>query len=107
VFHFPHYQSGHTPHSAIRVGGLKLILLYEDSSVRLYDLDADPGERVDLASRRPADAARLRTLLESRLAAAHAQLPTENPRFDPAAAPPQRRGGGRKGGTTRPDRSDS
>lgn len=106
VFHFPHYQSGHTPHSAIRVGGLKLIKLYEDSSVRLFDLDADPGERTDLASRRPAEAARLQSLLERQLAAVAAQVPTVNPRFDPGAAPPQPRGG-RKAEKTKARRSDS
>ena len=92
LFHFPHYQSGHTPHSAIRVGSLKLIKLYEDDSVRLFDLDADFGERDDLAATRPADAARLRARLEEALAAVKAQLPSPNPDFDPAHPPaPEKR----------------
>ena len=93
VFHFPHYQTGNTPHSAIRVGNLKLIKMYEDDSVRLFDLDADIGERDDLAARRPDDAARLRTRLEQYLTDANAQLPTPNPQYDPTAAPVQERGG--------------
>ena len=99
VFHFPHYQTGNTPHSAIRVGDLKLLKFYEDDSVRLFDLAQDAGERTDLAARRPAEAARLRERLEQCLADVHAQLPTVNPNDDAnaAAAPPPARGGGGKG----------
>lgn len=93
VFHFPHYQTGNTPHSAIRLGNLKLIKFYEDDSVRLFDLDADFGERDDLAARRPADATRLDGLLQRHLAEVQAQLPTANPRFDSTAAPVEQRGG--------------
>ena len=84
VFHFPHYQSGNVPHSAIRLGNLKLIRMYEDDSIRLFDLDADVGERDDLAARLPADAARLQARLEQYLTAVEAQMPSRNPRFDPA-----------------------
>jgi len=93
LFHFPHYQSGHTPHSAIRAGNLKLIKMYEDDSVKLFDLDSDRGEQNDLAAARPADAARLRARLEEALAAVQAQVPTPNPDFDPArpALPEKRR----------------
>jgi arylsulfatase A len=103
VFHFPHYQTGNTPHSAIRVGSLKLIKTYEDDAVRLFDLDADMGERNDLAPDRPADAARLKKQLERHLADVKAQLPTPNAGFDPNASPqpgPERRDrgpGGMKG----------
>jgi arylsulfatase A-like enzyme len=102
VFHFPHYQSGHTPHSAIRLGDLKLLSFYEDDSVKLFDLAADIGERRDLAAERPADATRLRDRLDAHLADVAAQLPTINPRYDPAAptAEPPARGGG-KGGPSR------
>jgi arylsulfatase A len=96
VFHFPHYQSGHAPHSAIRVGDLKLLKFYEDDSVKLFDLAEDAGERNDLAARRPAEAARLRARLDRHLADVGGQLPTVNPRFD-ATAPAPVRGGGRRG----------
>jgi len=82
VFHFPHYQSGNTPHSAIRLGSLKLIKFYENDSVKLFDLSRDIGERDDLAARMPAEATRLRAALEKQLLAVHAQLPEKNPRYD-------------------------
>ena len=92
LFHFPHYQGGHTPHSAIRAGNLKLLKMYEDDSVKLFDLDSDRGEQNDLAGARPADAARLRARLEESLAAVQAQLPTLDPDFDPTRpAPPVKR----------------
>jgi arylsulfatase A len=100
VFHFPHYQTGNTPHSAIRLGDLKLLRFYEDDSVKLFDLADDFGERDDLAARRPTEAARLRTRLDRTLADVHAQLPTVNPRYDahaPAVQPPTRGGGGKRG----------
>ncbi len=104
VFHFPHYQSGNTPHSAIRLGSLKLIMQYEDDSVRLFDLDTDFGERDDLAARRPAAAARLRTRLEEYLKAVDAQMPTPNTRFDPSreGARPERGKRGQKVGKKKP-----
>lgn len=98
VFHFPHYQSGHAPHSAIRVGDLKLIAFYEDDQVRLFDLGKDIGEREDLAATMPAEAARLRNQLKRYLADVGAQLPTHNPAFDPSAPSTQRKKRGRKQG---------
>jgi arylsulfatase A len=100
VFHFPHYQSGQTPHSAIRLGDLKLLWFHEDDSVRLFDLSRDSGEREDLSAARPADAARLKARLERSLAAVHAQMPTINPQFDSSApaAEPRRKAGGKQQG---------
>jgi arylsulfatase A-like enzyme len=99
VFHFPHYQTGNTPHSAIRLGNLKLLKFYEDDSVKLFDLETDLGERNDLATQRPADAMRLRGRLETYLADVDAQRPTINPQYDPTrpASPGRRRGGAAKG----------
>jgi len=97
VFHFPHYQSGHTPHAAIRIGNLKVIEFFEDSSVKLFDLAVDPGERHDLAAERPKDAELLRRRLDSYLVNGDAQMPTLDPAFDPAAPPPPAKPrGGRK-----------
>lgn len=103
VFHFPHYQSGHTPHAAIRIGNLKVIEFFEDSSVKLFDLAVDPGERNDLATERPKDAELLRRRLENYLFSVGAQMPSLDPAFDPAAPPPPRTsaGGGREPRTTR------
>jgi len=97
VFHFPHYQSGHTPHTAIRVGNLKLLKFYEDDSVKLFDLATDIGESRDLASQRPADASELEGRLEKHLAAVGAQFPTANPRFDPSAPAAASARGGKRG----------
>lgn len=97
VFHFPHYQTGNTPHSAIRVGDMKLLKFYEDDSVKVFNLAKDPGERDDLAATMPAEATRLRQRLEKYLSDVHAQLPTINPRYDANAAtaqPPARGGKG-------------
>ncbi|MFZ4733462.1 MAG: sulfatase-like hydrolase/transferase [Pirellulales bacterium] len=95
VFHFPHYQSGHTPHAAIRVGDMKLMEFFEDGSTKLFDLSRDPGERQDLAPARPDVARDLRQRLDRYLAAVDARMPTPNRDFDPAAPPPRKQGGRR------------
>ncbi len=61
---YPHHIGGTHPHAAVRSGGLKLVEQLRDGSVELYDLDRDPGERVDLASARPSDVDRLRGMLD-------------------------------------------
>jgi len=96
VFHFPHYQSEDGPHSAIRLGNLKLLRFYEDDRVALFDLSKDIGERDDLAQRMPAEANRLRQRLERYLAAVDAQVPRPNPEFDPAHLGPTREKGKNK-----------
>jgi len=103
VFHFPHYQGGEGPHSAIRLGDMKLIHFHETDTSRLFDLSRDRGERVDLAERDPDAARRLRTLLDEHLVASNAQMPARNPDFDPTAPAVERRRGGKRGGPRRPD----
>ncbi|MDF1702737.1 MAG: sulfatase-like hydrolase/transferase, partial [Planctomycetota bacterium] len=100
TFHFPHYQNDATPQSAIRLGALKLVRTYEDGKEVLYDLDADPQETTDLASKRPDDAKALATRLDDWLQAVQAQLPTKNAHYDPDNPPeaPRRGGRGSKGG---------
>ena len=98
VFHFPHYQTEHTPHSAIYLGNLKLLKFYEDNRVALFDLSKDIGERNDLSTGMPAETARLRQRLEKYLTSVDAQLPTPNPRYDPnLASEPNREKGVGKG----------
>jgi len=49
-WHFPHYHgSGNRPSGAIRMGRWKLVEWFEDGTVELYDLEADPGEREDIS----------------------------------------------------------
>ena len=50
IFH--RYTSGY-PHSAIRMGDDKLVKIWKTGGLELYDLRTDPGERTDLAARRP------------------------------------------------------
>ncbi len=53
-WHYPHYgNQGGFPGGAISRGRHKLIERYEDGQVHLYDLEADEGERDDLAAEEP------------------------------------------------------
>ncbi len=79
-FHSPHYWGatgpGIEPFSAVRDGDLKLIWFYDRGAAELYDVEQDPGERDDLAERRPDEVARLRALLRDHLGACEAQVPS-------------------------------
>ena len=101
VFHFPHYDLGNGgPATAIVVGNLKLIRNYETKSLRLYDLEQDPGETHDLAAKLPDKVVDLEARLTIYLKEVNAQLAQPNPDYDPAkaddASADERRGG--KGG---------
>ena len=87
VFHFPHYQTGYTPHSAIILGNYKLIRFYETGEARLFDLSNDLGETRDLAKQLPDRAAELNRRLEEYLKAVNAQMPAPNPEYDPSKPP--------------------
>lgn len=99
VFHFPHYQSDDGPHSAIRLGDLKLIYFYEDDRTALFDLAKDISERNDLSQRMPKEAQMLKSRLDQYLTAINAQMPTPNINFDPSQPVAPRNGGknGKKG----------
>lgn len=59
-WHFPHYHATNwRPGGAIRSGRYKLIEYFEDGSIELFDLVADPSETTDIAAARPQDAQRL------------------------------------------------
>ena len=84
-WHYPHYSpQGGRPAAAIRRGGDKLILFFEDSRVELYDLGKDIGEAHDLSAKQPAKAAAMRRRLEDWLRQTGAQLPSPNPEYDAA-----------------------
>ncbi|MBA3482522.1 MAG: DUF4976 domain-containing protein, partial [Pirellulales bacterium] len=104
-WHYPHYQhyqkGGTTPYGAIRRGDFKLIEFYADSRIELYDLAADPGEEHDLAEPEAERAAPLRRELQAWLKGVDAQMPTVNPRFDPAK-PEDTRGGDSRPARTSP-----
>mgnify|MGYP001966818927 CR=1 FL=1 len=88
-WHFPVYLEGYdpesrepargfrtTPSGAIRDGRWKLIEWFEDGEVVLYNLKADPGEKVDLASVRPRIRDRLLGALRGWRAGINAPMPT-------------------------------
>ncbi len=106
VWHFPYYHpegdrlypaakreigvddfavSQTRPHSAIRVGGHKLIHFYEDGRDELYDLVADPAEARNVAVQLPEVRTELRARLEAYLKSVGARLPTLGP--PPGAGP--------------------
>ena len=86
-WHYPHYHpGGASPYGAVRAGRYKLIEHYEDMRVELYNLDVDIGEVEDLAERLPEQTARLRSMLHAWRNEVDAQMPAENPNYDPKRA---------------------
>ena len=75
-WHFPHYHlGGGQPCGAVRTGRWKLLEFFERDAVELYDLQADPGERQNLASAQPERAATLRQTLVDWRASTRAAMP--------------------------------
>ena len=92
-WHYPHYHSqGSTPHSAIRAGDWRLVEFFEDSHAELYNLKEDIGEANDLAAEMPEKVAELKAKLAAWREEVGAQIPTENPNYDPGKdrRPPRR-----------------
>jgi arylsulfatase A-like enzyme len=87
------------PGSALRQGKWKLHEYFENGTVELYDLDADLGERTNVAAHYPEKAAELLALLKTWRANTQAPVPTElNPKYNPDA-----KAGGKKKGASRED----
>jgi uncharacterized sulfatase len=80
-WHYPHYHHS-VPASAMREGRYKLIRFHDTGASELYDLEADVGERNDLAGTNPEQAARLGRSLDAWLTGVGADLPRVNPFFD-------------------------
>lgn len=96
VFHFPHYQGGDGPHSALFLRNHKLMKFYESDRLALFDIDADITEQNDLSQQMPKRVEELDGLLVKYLQDVDAQMATPNPQYDPTAPPPARRRGGNK-----------
>ncbi len=94
MFHFPHYQSGDGPHSALLLGDHKLMKFYEDGRLALFDIKADISEQNDLAKQMPEKAAELDAKLVKYLKDVNAQMAVPNPNYDPNRPPTVRKGGG-------------
>ncbi|HUR59550.1 MAG TPA: sulfatase-like hydrolase/transferase, partial [Opitutaceae bacterium] len=87
-WHYPHHQhyqlGGAMPYGAIRSGDFKLVEFFNDMHVELYNIRADIGEKTDLAASMKGKADELRTRLHAWRQEVGAQMPTPNPKHDPA-----------------------
>jgi arylsulfatase A-like enzyme len=96
-WHFPIYLQAYNPKeddgrdplfrtrpgSVIRKGNWKLHEYFEDNGIELYDLNADPGEKNNLAKENPEKAGELLDLLREWRRETNAPVPTEpNPLYD-------------------------
>ncbi|MCU1324742.1 MAG: N-acetylgalactosamine 6-sulfate sulfatase [Bryobacterales bacterium] len=83
-WHYPHYSTqGGRPGAAIRQHDFKLILWYEDQSVELYNLNADPGEKTNVAESDPARTSELKASLKKWLDTMPLEMPVSNADYDP------------------------
>jgi len=81
-WHYPHYHgSGHKPAGAVRSGDFKLIEWFEDSSLELYNLKNDIGEKYNLAAAMPEKAAELKQRLQTWRRNINARMPSLNPEW--------------------------
>lgn len=96
VFHFPHYAKGpeQSPQSAIYRGEYKLLRIYETNTNHLFKLSEDLGEQRDLADSMPEKVEEMEKALFAYLREVKAQMPVENPNYDPRSATPRGRGSG-------------
>ncbi len=87
-WHYPHHQhyqlGGAMPYGAIRAGDFKLVEFFNDMRVELFNIREDIGEQRDLAASMPEKTAELRTRLHAWRKEVDAQMPTPNPKYDPA-----------------------
>ncbi|HMB64656.1 MAG TPA: sulfatase [Eudoraea sp.] len=82
-WHYPHYHlEGAKPYSAVRKGDWKLIEVFENDSLELYNLRDDIGERVNLVSEFPDKATELTNALNNWRNTVNAQIPQRNPHYD-------------------------
>ena len=83
-WHYPHYSNqGGEPGGAVREGDWKLIEFYADGRRELFNLREDPGEKLNLAARRPEIARKLAAGLAAWRKETGAALPWKNPQADP------------------------
>jgi len=87
VFHFPHYTHATGPNTVIIENDWKLIRFYNDETGRnlLYNLTSDPFEQHDLSTTMPGKVKKLDKNLTRILYEMKAQMPLENPAFEPKA----------------------
>lgn len=82
-WHYPHYgNQGGEPSSIIREGKWKLIHYWEDGRNELYDLDADIGERQNLAEQYPGITQKMDKKLINWLNSVNAEYAEPDPLFN-------------------------
>ena len=77
LFHRPHLRG--MPHSAFRVGDMKLVVNWRTGEKELFDLSKDIGETKNLASLMPDDTAKMYAQLSSYLKMVNAETLAELP----------------------------
>ncbi|MCT4646677.1 MAG: sulfatase [Carboxylicivirga sp.] len=53
VWHYPHFNRQATPHTAVISENYKLLHFWEDESIKLFDLEKDPYEKINIANEKP------------------------------------------------------
>lgn len=88
-WHFPQYSNHgmQSPGGAVRDGDYKLLEYFENNTVQLFNLAQDIGEQHDLSTIEPEKAAELRNMLHEWRATVDAQMPPNNPNYDPTQYP--------------------
>ncbi|WP_208890625.1 sulfatase [Polaribacter sejongensis] len=85
-WHYPHYgNQGGEPSSIIKKGKWKLIYYWEDNHAELYNLDADLGERTDVAESNPEIATQMKTQLLDWLESMGTHYATKDALWDKAS----------------------
>ncbi|MEE9368352.1 MAG: sulfatase [Pontiella sp.] len=87
LFHYPHYGKGpfQKPQTALISKDWKLLKDWESGTCELFNLKSDLGEQTDLSIGEPKRLAAMYETMKQRLAVADAQLPEENPDYDPSS----------------------
>lgn len=87
--HYPHYNptTGTTPAISVRSENMKLIRFFgghvtQTDRIEVYDLQNDPGERINLARSRRDEIVRMTNLIQNFLIETGALVPQKNPDFE-------------------------
>ena len=100
------------PAVSVHSGDWKLIRFFHGESpgkhsYKLFNLESDIGEQINLAADKPTQVQELDMLISEFLKETNAVVPLPNPRFDPATYDPKMIGKAKLKSTGRPQRSDS
>jgi len=84
-WHYPHYgNQGGRPGGAMRDGHWKLIEWYDGDITELFDLEADPYEKKNVAAEHEDVVERMKKQLAKWRDEIHAKMPTPNPKYAPS-----------------------